>query len=92
MLRYKGVNIMNISVPSYVAGPLLLASLFALCAFTVIGAKTLLDFIRSMLRKKSRPPEKAAKRIPAPRRQPRTLKSIEINPDDVDRIYVRKSS
>ncbi len=86
---------MNISVPSYVAGPLLLAALFALCAFTVIGAKTLLDFIRSMLRKKSRPPEKAAKRIPAPaapRRQPRTLKSIEINPDDVDRIYVRKSS
>lgn len=86
---------MNVSVPSYVAGPLLLAALFALCAFTVIGAKTLLDFIRSMLRKKSRPPEKTAKRIPAPaapRRQPRTLKSIEINPDDVDRIYVRKSS
>lgn len=86
---------MNVSVPSYVAGPLLLAALFALCAFTVIGAKTLLDFIGSILRKKNRPPEKAAKPKPAPaapRGKPRTLKSIEINPDDVDRIYVRKSS
>lgn len=88
---------MDITVPSYIAGPLLLAALFAACTFCTVGAKTLLKSIKirffSKPTKAELPPvKKEEKAAPPPRKKPRTVKSIEINPDDVDRIYVRKSS
>lgn len=89
---------MDITVPSYVSGPLLLAALFIICCFVVVGAKTLSVTLKKRFYKKPAPPPAPAPEIrekPKPRayaKKPRTVKSIEINPDDVDRIYVRKSS
>lgn len=87
---------MDITVPSYVSGPLLLAALFIICCFVVVGAKTLSVALKKRFYKKPAPaPAPEIREKPKPRayaRKPRTVKSIEINPDDVDRIYVRKSS
>lgn len=87
---------MDITVPSYVSGPLLLAALFAVCCFVTVGAKTLYAALKKRFYKKAVPPPEP-KPVEKPKasvreKRSRTVKSIEINPDDVDRIYVRKTS
>ncbi len=95
---------MNITVPSFVAGPLLLAALFALCLVIVLGTKILFSALKVKLpfKRATVAPAPQERPMPAPvkqptapavpKRKPRTVKSIVIDPDDVDRIYVRKSS
>lgn len=94
---------MNLSVPSYIAGPFFLLILFALCVITVVGAKALYKSVKD---KFAKPEEKPRLAAPAPqKRRRRTAKtpafakrmpaakpvrSIEIDPDQVDRIYVKK--
>ena len=50
---------MNLSVPSYVAGPFFLLILFALCVITVVGAKALYKSVKD---KFAKPEEKPRKR------------------------------
>ena len=85
---------MNLSIPSYVAGPFFLIILFALCVFLVVGIKTVVNAVRTQFKKPE--PEKEQKPAPPKRGRPRTgkpkkLRSIEIDPEQVDRIYVRKT-
>ncbi|MBR5192567.1 MAG: hypothetical protein IKW33_04070 [Clostridia bacterium] len=80
---------------SAVFGPLFLILLFAFCTILVIGAKVVFLCVKNYFAKPV-PKEK-----PKPkRRKPRTIKpkstipnrSIEINPDEIDKIYVKKVS
>lgn len=84
---------MNITVPSYVSAPLILAAIFFTCLISVAGIKAL---ALALKRKYAKTPEPEKPLVPtraaAPRKKPRAVKSIEIDPDDVDKIYVRKSS
>lgn len=84
---------MNITVPSYISAPLILAAIFFMCLMSVVGVKSLLFALK---RKYAKPVESEEPPAPAPsaapRKKPRSVKSIEIDPDDVDKIYVRKSS
>ena len=81
---------MNIP-PSVFLGPLFLAAFFVISAVIVAGTKLLIAYFR-------RTPAKTAsrrKRVkkPAPPPAPAApVRSIEINPDEVDKIYVRKVS
>lgn len=86
---------MNLSIPSYVAGPFFLIILFALCALAVIGAETALRAIKKKFAKPEPKPEPP--KTPRPRRartatvKPKAVRSIEINPEEIDRIYVKKT-
>jgi hypothetical protein len=67
-------------------------ALFVLCFVVVIGIKAIIYYVQSLF------PEKREK-ISAPKRQRKVraktvkpIKSIEINPDEIDRIYVKKIS
>ncbi len=80
---------MDILVYSYVFGPLILIALYALCFFLVVGIKVCIYFIKpTKIEPKKEPP--ATK--PPVKRKPKTVKSIEIDPDYIDKIYVKKSS
>lgn len=64
--------------------------LFALCFILVIGLKTVWLFAKNALIKP--PKKKCAKRRARTAEKPQAVRSIEINPEEIDRIYVKKSS
>ena len=79
----------NIPVSLFL-GPLFLAVLYIFCLISVAGIKILyLYFKRSPVQIK--PTVKRAKK-PAPAISEKPVRSIEINPDEVDKIYVKKVS
>lgn len=84
------------TVTSAFLGFLFTATLFAICFFTVVGIKLVLITLKNRFEKPSPPPEQPKpKRKYSARKKPAStsaVKSIEINPDEIDRIYVRKSS
>lgn len=72
-----------------------LAGLFVLCFLTVVGAKIVYITVKQFIRPKKEEPEKTPvkeKRKPPVKRIAKPIRSIEINPDEVDKIYMRKSS
>ena len=76
---------------SFLLGLFFTVLLFFLCAFLVISAKVVIVLVKSKL---PSPPPKVEEPTP-PKPQKRNYKrarSIEINPDEVDRIYVKKIS
>ena len=80
---------MDYSYYSFILGPLVLISLYALCFFIVIVVKaTILFFKNAVLPQKLDVPEKSATK----KRKPKTIKTIEIDSNTVDRIYFKKSS
>ena len=82
---------MNILLVPFFTGLLLVAFLFALSFFIVVFLKwAYLKMLDLFPKKKtiSKPPEKKAPR--KINRKP--VRSIEINPDEIDRIYVKKIS
>lgn len=89
---------MNIVIPSYVAGPLFLIILFALCFAAAVLIRKAACAVKTK-RENSEPPPAEPAPKPKPSRRParartikpRPVKSIEIDPDQVDRIYVRKT-
>ena len=99
---------MNNLLSSLLPGLGLLILLFAACFIAVVGVKTVFFSVKDIVaRYKSaeKPAEKSAEPIkPTPkqtqtakrrvykRRIPRPERSIEINPNEIDRIYVRRSS
>ncbi|MBQ7235929.1 MAG: hypothetical protein IKB30_00265 [Clostridia bacterium] len=88
---------MNVFPLSFTLGFLCTAMLFALCFLSVIGTKTVFLYIKRFLPAKKieiPPPEDKPKKKTAPRapKSPQVVRSIEIDPSTVDRIYVKKSS
>lgn len=94
---------MNLSVPSYVAGPFFLLILFALCVVAAVGITALCKSVKEKFRKpEDKPrlaapePQKRRKRSSgktpafAKRITAKPIRSIEIDPEQVDRIYVKK--
>ncbi|MCQ2387095.1 MAG: hypothetical protein MJ066_01435 [Clostridia bacterium] len=79
---------MNITLPSFVIGPLLLACVFFICFVFVVGTKII--WIRFLAR--FFPKKLLRKKHKKYRRKPKIERSIEINPDEIDKIYVRKIS
>ncbi len=80
---------MNFSLSLFL-GFICTAGLFVLCFVLVVGAKTLLVAIKKVLPQKEVPPPPEINK-PAPKK-PKTVKSIEIDPALVDKIYVKKTS
>lgn len=85
---------MNNIPSSLFLGPVFLIALFLLCVIAVAGIKILYFYVkRSPIKLKPEKPKKAKPRIIAKPFQPeKVVRSIEINPDEVDRIYVKKVS
>ena len=71
-------------------------SLFVFSFFTVLGVQKLISNYKEELKAQesaSAPPEQkepAPQKVQKPTKR-KTIKSIEINPDEFDRIYVKKS-
>ena len=71
--------------------------LFCFCFFIVVGAKSLQVFLQYKLLKNTKPSPPAPRKKPktAPRSKkstPKVIKSIEIDPMEIDKIYVKRSS
>lgn len=82
---------MNNLLASFFIGLSCTILLFAISFFVVLGAKSLLiyfsmHFYKKQMPEKTRAPRKKHSRPSA------VIKSIEIDPGQVDRIYVKKSS
>ena len=76
---------MDIYSISFILGPIILCVVFALCFFLVVGIKTFIYLLKPI----NDIVKPAKKRVP---KKPKPVKSIEIDPDFIDRIYVKKSS
>ena len=74
---------------SFLTGLFYTGSLFLICLFTVVGGKSLLFPKRKTVKNEKTPKKEPQKPT---EKKPRPIKSIEINPDEIDRIYVKKSS
>ena len=80
----------NIPVSLFL-GPLFLILAFILCIVFVAGIKILYYYFK-------RSPEKLKPESPKPKKPksikepPKPVRSIEINPDEIDKIYVKKAS
>ena len=86
---------MNNFFLSFTLGLLCTLSLFALCFLIVLGAKALYVHIIKALPKQPLPePEIKEVKKKRPRsipKIPKAIRSIEIDPNSVDRIYVKKT-
>lgn len=83
---------------SFILGLLSTVSLFLISLILVVGTKSVYLYLKEFLFPTPVKVEKVEKpqNTPRPRKKKQTqytpVKSIEINPDEVDRIYVRKIS
>lgn len=66
----------------------LLVAMFSLCAILVLGVKSLYLFIKQ----KFFPSPVIIEPVKPPRKKRKPLRTIEINPDEVDRVYFKKIS
>ena len=84
-------NLLN----SAVFGPLFLILLFALCTILVVGVKVVFYNLKTLFIQPVVVEQEVVKRKkPRPRKpKPKTPeRSIEINPNEIDKIYVKKVS
>ncbi len=80
---------------SVLLGIVFLSLGFALCLIFVIGVKALIVTTQHYIATKSRKPDKTIVTRNAPKKKRsnyKPVRSIEINPEEIDRIYVKKSS
>ena len=84
---------MSNAIFSAFIGLIFLCLTFCLCFFTVIGVKYAWICFKSR-HDKSRNTEQETEQVKKvkTKRTYKPIKSIEINPEEVDRIYVKKSS
>ncbi|MBQ7339768.1 MAG: hypothetical protein IJW43_02805 [Clostridia bacterium] len=75
---------------SYIYGPIFLALGFLFCLVVVVGIKSVIFFIKSKLKEKFSPPKKEMDK--KEKSAPKKSRTLEINAQDVDKIYFRKSS
>ncbi|MBE5733951.1 MAG: hypothetical protein E7347_02740 [Clostridiales bacterium] len=87
---------MNEFIVSFILGLICTASTFTISLIIVLGAKSLLKHLSRLAPAKPVATCQKDKEIkPKPPRAPKTpqvVRSIEIDPSTVDRIYVKKSS
>ncbi len=82
---------MNLLSASPILGFTCSLLLFVFCFLLVVGLKTVWLFAKSAMVKT--PPKKKRKhKSPTATEKPQAVRSIEINPEEIDRIYVKKSS
>ena len=83
---------------SFLLGLVFSLSLFAFCLILVVGAKTVINAFKIRFVKPTEEPLPTPKKPRKPRKKSvrkKTIvpfRSIEINPEEIDRIYVKKSS
>ena len=85
------------TVTSAILGFLFTIALFFICFFSVVGFKAVRIYITNLFNKQQNiTPNPKTKTTKKPKQKPTPssspVKSIEINPDEIDRIYVRKTS
>ena len=78
---------------SYIFGPLILITAFIVLLVLTLGAKVLYLSIKSYffvepIAKQVKPKRKRTKQVKPS--QPSMIRSIEINPEEIDRIYVKR--
>ena len=84
---------MNDITASVFLGPIFLIAFFLACTIVVAGIKILYLYLRREPIKLRTRAKKTKKPEPAPPPAPaKPIRSIEINPDEVDKIYVKKIS
>ena len=76
---------------SFMLGVITLTFLFFMCYSFVLGVKTLIDFTKKYILPEQKQPTVKITKPKRVSKKPRVVKSIEINPDEVERIYVKKS-
>lgn len=78
---------------SFLTGLFFTALLFSICVIIVVGIKAVYNFIVSILpeRKSVEPPKEQAPQSPK-EQPPKKSRSIEINADEIDKIFFKKSS
>lgn len=79
---------MILELPPFLLGFMFTLILFAFSYTVVVVVKSLLYYILRPFRKKTKKVQQPKKE----RKKPSPVRSIEINPDEVDRIYVKKIS
>ena len=82
-------------IDSFLLGLFISSLLFLACALIVIGAKTVIIAISLKYLKREPEPTpvvKKARKRTVSKKPPTPFRSIEINPEEIDRIYVKKSS
>ena len=78
---------------SAIIGALFTCLAFLLCFFTVVGVKSVMISYKKYKRKKRRQLIKPSTPTSEKQVKPyKPVRSIEINPEEIDRIYVKKSS
>ena len=83
---------------SFLLGLVFSLLLFAFCLILVVGAKTVINALKIRFVKPTEEPLPTPKKPRKPRKKSvrnKTVvpfRSIEINPEEIDRIYVKKSS
>lgn len=92
---------MNNAFASFIIGLLCTLLMFVLCVVVVVGVKAIIYAIKERLlaNKPQTPPvqepkleKQRVKRKRKPKTVPKPVRSIEIDPEQVDRIYVKKIS
>lgn len=91
MINFFQGDKMNNLLISFFGGLLATAFLFAISFFTVIGVKKAYYKILETFPKKHAISKKEKQEQPAPRKKRAPIRSIEINPEEIDRIYVKKT-
>ncbi len=82
---------MSEMISSMLLGLFCLVSVFTIILFLTVGFKYFLSSLKQKTIIKQEVQKPNPKKSPQPRKR-KPVKSIVIDPDDVDRIYVKKSS
>ena len=85
---------MKAFVSSFFLGLLYTTMLFVICFLLVIGAKTVFNTLKKYLPENKTPPpveKPSPKKKPSSPKNPGVIRTIEIDPNQVDRIYVKKA-
>ena len=85
-------NILSSILPSFLSGLAFLVVFFFISLFLVVGIKVVFLHLENKLIKRNRPKKQTATTKKPPKKQQNVVKSIEINPEEVDKIYFKKIS
>jgi len=88
-------NILSSILPSFLTGLLFLTIFFLFSLFLVVGIKAVFISLKPYFFKNRQTKNQPVPKKNTPKNKPikkTPVRSIEINPDEVDRIYVKKIS
>lgn len=96
----KFIGVYMIDLTNFILGFLSTCGAFMLSLLIVVGGKMLvISFRESLPKKPTQPTQQAPKKVKVIKRRkkpvapiPKPIRSIEIDPEQIDKIYVKKSS